>query len=135
MPRQAKPNQNPPNPAGQLALVGHHNVGKSVIFHLLTGHYVTVSNYPGTTVEVSRGKARDFKDMMVIDTPGVVTLPAHSEDEHTTARVLLQEPLRSILQVGDAKNLRRTLLLTIQLAEMGVPMALALNMMDEANSR
>jgi ferrous iron transport protein B len=135
MPRQAKANPNPPNPAGQLALVGHHNVGKSVIFHLLTGHYVTVSNYPGTTVEVSRGKARDLKDTMVIDTPGVVTLPAHSEDEHATARVLLQEPLRSILQVGDAKNLRRTLLLTIQLAEMGIPMALALNMMDEANSR
>ncbi|MGD8554404.1 MAG: ferrous iron transport protein B [Anaerolineales bacterium] len=135
MPRQAKANPNSPNPAGQLALVGHHNVGKSVIFHLLTGHYVTVSNYPGTTVEVSRGKARDLKDMMVIDTPGVVTLPAHSEDEHATARVLLQEPLRNILQVGDAKNLRRTLLLTIQLAEMGIPMALALNMMDEANSR
>jgi ferrous iron transport protein B len=118
-----------------IALVGQPNVGKSVIFHALTGRYVTVANYPGTTVELTRGAAREIPDATVIDTPGVITLPPHTEDEFVTAKVLLNEPLRAIVQVGDAKNLRRTLMLTIQLAEMGIPMALALNMMDEAAVR
>ncbi len=119
---------------GSIALVGHPNVGKSVIFQCLTGHYVTVSNYPGTTVEVSRGSAHDIPKTMVIDTPGMIAFPPQSEDERVTERVLLHEKLRAIVQVGDAKNLRRTLLLTIQLAEMGVPFVLDLNMMDEANA-
>jgi len=118
-----------------IILVGQPNVGKSVIFKELTGHYVTVANYPGTTVELTRGAAREIPDTTVIDTPGVITLPPHTEDEFVTAQVLLNESLRAIIQVGDAKNLRRTLMLTIQLAEMGVPMALALNMMDEASER
>ncbi|OGO19059.1 MAG: ferrous iron transport protein B [Chloroflexi bacterium RBG_16_48_8] len=118
-----------------IALVGQPNVGKSVIFQALTGRYVTVANYPGTTVELTRGAARDIPGATVIDTPGVITLPPHTEDEFVTANVLLNEPLSVIVQVGDAKNLRRTLMLTIQLAEMGVPMALALNMMDEAVER
>ncbi|MCS7061194.1 MAG: ferrous iron transport protein B [Anaerolineae bacterium] len=122
-------------PAESIALVGHPNVGKSVLFQRLTGRYANVSNYPGTTVEITRGAASFLPGVMVIDTPGVSALPAASEDEQVTARVLLHEPLRAILQVGDAKNLRRTLLLTIQLAEMGRPMALALNMMDEAEAR
>jgi ferrous iron transport protein B len=120
---------------GSIALVGQPNVGKSVIFQRLTGRYVTVSNYPGTTVELTRGPSRNIPETTVIDTPGVITLPPHTEDEFVTANVLFNEPLRAILQVGDAKNLRRTLMLTIQLAEMGVPMALALNMMDEAVER
>jgi ferrous iron transport protein B len=118
-----------------IALVGQPNVGKSVIFHALTGRYVTVANYPGTTVELTRGAARAIPGATIIDTPGVITLPPHTEDEYVTAKVLLNEPLSTIIQVGDAKNLRRTLLLTLQLAEMGVPMALALNMMDEASDR
>ena len=118
-----------------IALIGHPNVGKSVIFHQLTGHYVTVSNYPGTTVELARGSATHFQDTAVIDTPGVITLPSRTEDEQVTAQLLFDEPLRAIIQVGDAKNLRRTLQLTLQLAEMGIPLALALNMMDEANHR
>ncbi|MGD8813615.1 MAG: ferrous iron transport protein B [Anaerolineales bacterium] len=120
---------------GSIALVGHPNVGKSVIFQCLTGHYVTVSNYPGTTVEVSRGNAQDIPKTMVIDTPGMIAFPPQSEDEYVTERVLLHEKLRAIVQVGDAKNLQRTLLLTLQLAEMGVPFVLDLNMMDEANAR
>jgi ferrous iron transport protein B len=110
-------------------------VGKSVLFQRLTGQHVMVSNYPGTTVELARGAARRLPETMILDTPGVITFPPHSEDEQVTARVLLYEPLRAILQVGDAKNLRRTLLLCVQLAEMGVPLVLALNMMDEAESR
>jgi ferrous iron transport protein B len=70
-----------------------------------------------------------------VDTPGVIAFPSQSEDEQVTGRVLLYEPLKAILQVGDAKNLRRTLTLTVQLAEMGVPLVLALNMMDEAYFR
>ncbi len=120
---------------GSVALVGHPNVGKSVLFQQLTGRQVVVSNYPGTTVEVTRGEARALPETVVVDTPGVITLPPHTEDEIVTQKVLLQEPLKAILQVGDAKNLRRTLLLTVQLAEMGLPMVLVLNMMDEARSR
>ena len=120
---------------GTIALIGQPNVGKSVLFQRLTGQHVTVSNYPGTTVEVSRGKIRDDKETILLDTPGVIAFPPHTEDEQVTERVLLAEPIRAILQVGDAKNLRRTLLLTLQLAEMGLPLALALNMMDEADAR
>lgn len=121
--------------SGNIALVGHPNVGKSVLFKRLTGRFVMISNYPGTTVELTRGTARGIADTGVIDTPGVVSLPARSEDEEVTMRVLLNEPVRTVVQVGDCKNLRRTLLLTLQLAEMGRPMVLALNMMDEAARR
>jgi ferrous iron transport protein B len=125
----------PNNNHGSIALVGHPNVGKSVIFQKLTGQHAIVSNYPGTTVEVMRGTARSLDKTILVDTPGVVTFPPVSEDERVTAQVLLNEPLKAILQVGDAKNLRRTLLLTIQLSEMQIPFVLALNMTDEANSR
>jgi ferrous iron transport protein B len=120
---------------GSIALVGHPNVGKSVIFQRLTGQHATISNYPGTTVEVTRGAARSLLGVVIVDTPGVVTFPPQSEDEMVTARVLMNEHLNAVLQVGDAKNLRRTLLLTVQLAEMGIPLVLALNMMDEADAR
>jgi ferrous iron transport protein B len=123
------------NGEGSIALVGHPNVGKSVIFQRLTGQHATVSNYPGTTVEVTRGSARALAKTVIVDTPGVITFPPVSEDECVTARVLLQEPLKAIVQVGDAKNLRRTLLLTAQLAEMDCPLVLVLNMTDEAKNR
>ena len=120
---------------GSIALVGHPNVGKSALFQCLTGLHVTISNYPGTTVEVSRGLARALPETEFVDTPGIITFPPYSEDEQVTARFLLNEPVKAILQVGDAKNLRRTLLLTVQLIEMGLPMVLALNMTDEAALR
>jgi ferrous iron transport protein B len=123
------------NPDGSIALVGHPNVGKSVLFQKLTGQRVIIANYPGTTVELVRGNLRSLPEITLVDTPGVIAFPPHSEDERVTGRVLLYEPLKAILQVGDAKNLRRTLTLTVQLAEMGVPLVLALNMMDEAHSR
>jgi ferrous iron transport protein B len=123
------------NREGSIALVGHSNVGKSVLFQKLTGQRVIVANYPGTTVELTRGNLKNQPEVTLVDTPGVIAFPSQSEDEQITGRVLLYEPLKAILQVGDAKNLRRTLTLTVQLAEMGVPMVLALNMMDEAHSR
>ncbi len=121
---------------GTILLVGNPNVGKSVIFNLLTGRYVTVSNYPGTTVEITRGTAPlRGRKMVVIDTPGTNSLVPFSEDERITRDILLKEKPEVVLQVADAKNLRRALLITIQLAEMGVPLVLDLNMDDEARSR
>ncbi len=117
------------------ALIGHPNVGKSVIFHRLTGTYVNVSNYPGTTVEVARATARFARDTDVLDTPGVLTLPARSDDERATVRALLHEDLRALVQIGDAKHLRRTLALTLTLADTGLPLVLALNMHDESTAR
>lgn len=122
-------------PASAIALVGNPNVGKSVLFHRLTGAYVNVSNYPGTTVEVARAASRFDAAIDLVDTPGVLTLPARSDDERATMRALLYEPLQTVIQVGDAKNLRRTLTLTALLAELGIPTVLALNMHDEASAR
>ena len=123
------------SPADAILLVGHPNVGKSVLFHRLTGAYVNVSNYPGTTVEVTRASARFDSSAALLDTPGVLALPSRSDDERATMRALLNESTRCLVQVGDAKNLRRTLTLTALLAELGVPMVLALNMHDEAAAR
>lgn len=121
---------------GRLALVGHPNVGKSVIFNRLTGSYVTVSNYPGTTVDVTRGLGSfGGRSWQVIDTPGVRSLSPQSEDELATRDLLLREKPDLVVQVADAKNLRQTLMLTAALADLGLPMVLALNMADEAAAR
>lgn len=125
----------PSSIADAILLVGHPNVGKSVLFHRLTGAYVNVSNYPGTTVEVTRASTRFDSALALLDTPGVLALPSRSDDERATMRALLNESTRCLVQVGDAKNLRRTLTLTALLAELGVPMVLALNMHDEAAAR
>jgi ferrous iron transport protein B len=120
----------------KIVLVGNPNVGKSVIFKLLTGSYVLVSNFPGTTVEVSRGRMRIGDSVYeLIDTPGVNSLIPQSEDEWVAVEILLREKPDIIIQVADAKNLRRTLLVTSQLVEFGVPMVLVLNMIDEAEDR
>ncbi len=119
-----------------IVLVGNPNVGKSVIFGLLTGRYVTVSNYPGTTVELSRGNITlKGERFLLIDTPGVNSLIPMSEDERVTRDILLQEHPHTVLQVADSKNLKRTLMLTIQLLEMKLPLVLDLNMEDEALDR
>ncbi|MFI5165468.1 MAG: ferrous iron transport protein B [Thermoanaerobaculales bacterium] len=116
-----------------LLLVGNPNVGKSVIFGALTKRYATVSNYPGTTVEVTRGHARGLPDGgELIDTPGTNSLTPQSEDEQVTRDILLTEPQGVVLQIGDTKNLRRVLYLTIQLAELGRRQLLILNLQDEA---
>lgn len=120
----------------RIVLIGNPNVGKSVIFGLLTGKYVTVSNYPGTTVEVSSGNiVLENKKYLLVDSPGVNTLTPMSEDEKVTRDILLKDRPSLIIQVADSKNLKRTLLLTMQIAEMGLPMVLDLNMEDEARDR
>ena len=121
--------------APTVTLVGNPNVGKSVIFSLLTGKYVTVSNYPGTTVEITKGSSSfDGGAYRVIDTPGANSFIPRSEDEKVARDMLFEHDSSIIIQVADSKNLRRSLILTSQMAEMGVPMVLALNMADEAKS-
>ncbi len=119
-----------------IILVGNPNVGKSVIFGALTGRYVEVSNYPGTTVEVTRGTLTlDGHQATIIDTPGVNSLTPRSDDERVTRDILLTERPRLVIQVADAKNLRRALILATQLAELELPFLLDLNMADEATAR
>jgi len=120
----------------KVILIGNPNVGKSVIFNYLTGKYVTVSNYPGTTVEVSIGTmAVHGKKVQVLDTPGVNSLIPMSEDEKVTRDILLKESNSHLIQVMDTKNIRRGLLISLQLLEMGLPFIVLLNMWDEAKSR
>jgi len=120
----------------KIALVGNPNVGKSVIFGALTGRYVTVSNYPGTTVEVSRGAAKiEGRKVEIIDTPGAGSLVPMSEDERVTRDILLNEYVGCVIQVADSKNLERSISMSLQISEMGLPFVVALNMTDEASSR
>ena len=115
-----------------LVLVGNPNVGKSVLFNKLTGKFVVISNYPGTTVEIARGGTFiDDKEFAVLDTPGVNEFAPRTEDARVTCDVLRDYPEATVVQVADAKNLRRALLLTLQLAELRRPMVLVLNLMDE----
>lgn len=119
-----------------VILVGNPNVGKSVIFNALTGSYVTVSNYPGTTVDISKGIGRfGNKKLHVIDTPGINSLVVHSEDEKVTKDILSKSDIVCVVQVADSKNLKRSLLLTLELLELKLPLVLNLNMSDEAKDR
>src|SRR6266511_3609400 len=123
-------------PPSGVVLVGNPNVGKSALFGALTGTYVTVSNYPGTTVEITTGAAVVAgRKLPVVDTPGTASFLPSSEDERVTRDILLRGRPHAVVVVGDAKNLDRGLLLAVQLAEMEVPHLVCLNMMDEAATR
>jgi ferrous iron transport protein B len=123
------------NDLKKVGIVGSPNVGKSVVFNNLTGAYVTVSNYPGTTVNVSRGKTKiEGEEFEVVDTPGLYSLLPITEEERVTRSILLEEKPDVILLVVDAKNLERMLPLTLQLIEAGLPTILDLNMMDETKT-
>ncbi|MFN4217841.1 MAG: FeoB small GTPase domain-containing protein [Candidatus Bipolaricaulia bacterium] len=137
--------------AGTIVLVGAPNVGKSLLFHRLTGTYVTVSNYPGTTVEIARGKLdlspspspsaplpsegegrAGRRSYDLLDTPGLRSLVPITEEEQITKEILLRDEVAVIVHVADATDLERSLALTLQLRELGPPVVLALNMIDEA---
>lgn len=118
----------------KLLLVGQPNVGKSLLFTRLTQRYATVSNYPGTTVEITSALADLGGELReVVDTPGTNTLSPQSFEESVTRDLLLLSDA-DVVQVGDIGNLRRTLLLSLQLAEHGVSFTLCLNMSDEPNA-
>lgn len=114
----------------RLVLVGNPNVGKSMFFNYLTGLYVDVSNFPGTTVEVSHG---DHPKYAVYDTPGIYGVSSFNDEERVARDIILEGDL--ILNVVDAVHLERDLFLTLQLVDMGKKMVVCLNMMDEAVRR
>ncbi len=142
-----------PTISGTIVLVGAPNVGKSLLFHRLTGTYVTVSNYPGTTVEIARGQLRVSEPhprplsvdgegcrrqgevCELLDTPGIRSLLPLTEEEAITKDILLRDDVALIVHVADAKDVERSLALTLQLLELGPPVVLALNMIDEAAQR
>lgn len=112
----------------KVALVGNPNVGKSVLFNRLTGTYVTASNYPGTTVDVVSGW---MDNHMISDAPGIYSLAPRTEEHKVAWQVIRQADM--IVNVVSAPSLDRDLFLTAQLAELRIPMVVALNMADEAN--
>ncbi|MDR7666455.1 ferrous iron transport protein B [Methanosarcina sp. Z-7115] len=120
----------------KVILIGSPNVGKSSLFNALSGSYTLVSNYPGTSVEISRGKGRiGEREYEIIDTPGMYSLLPVSEEERVSQLLLFNEKPLVYLHVVDARNLRRMLSFTLQLHEAGLPLILVLNMMDEAKER
>jgi ferrous iron transport protein B len=139
IPEKSSPRREPPKrPTGQsrgtVLIVGNPNVGKSALFNWLTGRYVAVSNYPGTTVEVSRGRSKLLPDLELIDTPGMYSLTPITDEERVTQSILLTTQSRAVVHVIDAKNIARLLALTLQLIEAGLAVVLVLNMWDEALS-
>ncbi|MDH4140495.1 MAG: ferrous iron transport protein B [Coriobacteriia bacterium] len=113
-----------------VVLAGNPNVGKSVLFNALTGIYVDVSNYPGTTVELTRGS---FGESDLVDTPGVYGVSSFNDEERVARDVILDAGV--VVNVVDAVHVERDLFLTLQLVDMGKPMVVALNMADEARAR
>ncbi|MBF0557787.1 MAG: ferrous iron transport protein B [Nitrospirae bacterium] len=117
----------------KVVLIGNPNVGKSVLFNVLTGAYVTVSNYPGTSVEVARGVATiEGRQIEIIDTPGMYSLLPITEEERVAREILLKESPDVVIHVLDARNLERMLTMTLQLIEAGLPVILVVNILDEA---
>ena len=115
---------------GTVVLAGNPNVGKSVVFNALTGVYVDVSNFPGTTVELTKG-AIGGRDL--IDTPGVYGVSSYNDEESVARDVIMDADV--VVNVVDAVHIERDLFLTLQLIDMGKPMVVALNMADEARQR
>lgn len=111
---------------GKLVLVGNPNVGKSVVFNYLTGMYVDVSNYPGTTVEIASGRVDGWE---VLDTPGIYGVSSFNDEEKVARDIILTGDV--IVNIVDATHLERDLFLTQQLIDMGKKMVVALNFYDE----
>lgn len=114
----------------KLALAGNPNCGKTTLFNELTGSSQYVGNWPGVTVEKKEGKLKGHKDVIVTDLPGIYSLSPYTLEEVVTRNYLIHENPDVIVNLVDASNLERNLYLTTQLVEMGLPVVLALNMMD-----
>lgn len=119
-----------PDGARRVVLVGNPNVGKSLFFNAFTGLYVDVSNFPGTTVAISSGR---MGDDVVLDTPGIYGVSSFNDEEIVARDIVIDADV--VLNVVDAVHLERDLFLTLQLIDMGLPLVVALNMVDEAAAR
>ncbi len=135
-PQEADATGRPASAEQTALLLGNVNVGKTTLFNRVCGKHLQVSNYPGTSISIGRGTLSEGGAAFhIIDTPGINGVMPESEDERISREILLDEQPDLIAQVADGKNLRKSLLLTMQLAEFGRPMVLDINMMDEARQR
>ncbi|MEE1238506.1 MAG: ferrous iron transport protein B [Acutalibacteraceae bacterium] len=114
-----------------FALVGNQNCGKTTLFNALTGANQHVGNFPGVTVDQKMGDIISAKDCSVVDLPGIYSIRPYSTEEIVTRDFVLNEKPDGIINIIDATNIERNLYLTLQLLELGIPMVVALNMMDE----
>ncbi|MDR0817993.1 MAG: ferrous iron transporter B, partial [Oscillospiraceae bacterium] len=118
-----------------IALAGNPNSGKTTLFNALTGANQFVGNWPGVTVEKKEGKLKGRKDVTITDLPGIYSLSSYTPEEVVSRNYLIDERPDAILNIIDGTNLERNLFLTTQLVEMGIPVVLAVNMMDEVDKR
>ncbi len=114
----------------KIALAGNPNCGKTTMFNELTGSSQYVGNWPGVTVEKKEGKLKGYKDVIIMDLPGIYSLSPYTLEEVVTRNYLLNERPDVIINLVDASNIERNLYLTTQLVEIGIPVVLALNMID-----
>ena len=114
----------------KIALAGNPNCGKTTMFNALTGSNQYVGNWPGVTVEKKEGRLKGNKDVTIVDLPGIYSLSPYSLDEVVARNYLVEETPDAIINIVDATNLERNLYLTTQLMELGIPVVVALNMMD-----
>lgn len=117
-----------------IALAGNQNCGKTTLFNQLTGSNQHVGNFPGVTVEKKEGIVKLARDMTVVDLPGIYSLSPYTAEEIVTRDFLVRERPDVILNIVDATNIERNLYFSLQLMTLGIPMVLALNMMDEVRS-
>lgn len=127
-------NRTPKKTKIRFALVGNQNAGKSTLFNKLTGSHQRVGNFPGVTVEKTKGIIKENPNLSITDLPGVYSLSPYSKEELVTREFILNEKPDGIINIVDATNIERNLLLTIQLLELEIPMIIALNMMDEVQA-
>ena len=114
-----------------FALVGNQNCGKTTLFNQLTGSKQHVGNFPGVTVDRKDGVIRGYDNTLITDLPGIYSMSPYSSEEIVTREFVIQEKPKGIINIVDATNIERNLYLTMQLLELGRPMVVALNMMDE----
>ncbi|MBQ2662539.1 MAG: ferrous iron transporter B, partial [Clostridia bacterium] len=117
----------------KIALAGNPNSGKTTLFNSLTGSNQFVGNWPGVTVEKKEGKLKGHKDVTIMDLPGIYSLSPYTLEEVVARNYLINERPDAILNIVDGTNLERNLYLTTQLAELGIPVVMAVNMMDVVN--